>query len=77
LLEIVKGGRPEDALTAAATALALEKGPVYGALTTYKALETFDKVKSNKLPTTREEFIASLEEILAKAEKQAQAKKNK
>lgn len=70
LRDIVKGGRPQDARKAVATALSLELGANVGVELSTIPLESIDKVESNELTTCREDWIMQMETILARAEKQ-------
>ena len=71
LLEIVKGGRPEDARAAGATALALEDPP--GPILLADLDSTWiDKETNNKdFPTLRDQLIEQVGEAIRMAEKSA------
>jgi hypothetical protein len=69
LLDIVKGGKPKDALAAGVTAYALEEGPVYAICLLDGTSESFDKADSDDEPTKRERIVKKLEKILASVEK--------
>jgi hypothetical protein len=69
LLSIVRGGRPDDALAAGVTALALEEGPVYALCLLDETTASFDKAEADDVPTKRDRIIKDLEEMLSRLEK--------
>jgi len=75
LLDIVKGGRPEDARTAVAIATGLEMAPRFGVQIANISLESIDKVDSDNLAPFRETWVSHLETMLSKAEKEIKDKK--
>lgn len=69
LLDIVKGGRPEDARAAGVTALSLEDPPGPLLLVDLDVNFIDNGGKNKDLPTLREQLIEQVEEAIRKAEK--------
>ena len=68
LLEIVRGGRPEDSLAATAFAVTLEINPVAAVPLVYYPAELLDELVRETKGTGRDRLIDSVQELLAKAE---------
>ncbi len=73
LLDIVKGGRPTDAISAGVTAVALERSPVMAAAMGDISPESLDKANSETVTTVRDRMAKMVEEVLSDAEKQSKA----
>jgi hypothetical protein len=69
LLDIVKGGRPEDALSAAAFAVALEENPQSAAFYARSPKDTFDEVQGSSEKTERIRLVNWLEKRVAELKK--------
>jgi hypothetical protein len=73
LLEIARGGRPKDALTAGIMAIALEEGPLDAVPLLdigLASIDSFDNpAPDQKAKTLRETLVGRVEDLLAKAEK--------
>jgi hypothetical protein len=74
LLEIVRGGRPEDALTAAGWAVALEEGGFAAVAFFDWPAHLFDDGDDGGKRSGRELAVKWVSELLAKAEKQGLGK---
>jgi hypothetical protein len=69
LLEILRGARQQEALTAAAFAIALEKSPIRALPCATYEPDTIDLVTEDEESTGRQALVRGLEEIIAKARK--------
>ena len=70
LLDIVKGGRPDDALTAAGYAVALEEHPIAGILYMFYSADAVDKVQPKDERSGRDKLIERLTKLLRRIEKE-------
>jgi hypothetical protein len=64
LLDIVKGGRPQDALSAAAFATAMEENPMRAAACATKSKEDFDEDSVGLGSTPRSRLVLWLEKLI-------------
>ena len=64
LRDIAFGGRPEDALSAAAFATALEDNPISAALVVDVSTDKFDDVSEGVNRTPRDRIVARIDRIL-------------
>jgi len=69
LLDVVRGGHPADAQTAASIAVALETTPVEAIPIADTSLEAFDEILGNTDETLRESLVQELSKALNTAEK--------
>jgi hypothetical protein len=69
LLDIVRGGRPEDALTAMAYAVSLEEDPAIATVFVDYPKALLDAEPQRNEPSGRERMIKDLEQRVAREEK--------
>jgi hypothetical protein len=69
LLDIVRGGRPEDALTAAGFAIALEENPIAALPCAYCPPNLFDESEGDNEDTLRMRLVEWLDNRISSIEK--------